>query len=112
MDDASDADAAVAMRPASERRESEREIDTSGADAGGDRDTLAGSPTASDLLQALRELIGDRRVPSAGSGDRWVMIPISRDLVLAGRRLRTDDLHALQRAADHLRFILLNGKRS
>ena len=86
--------------------------DTGTAEAGVEAETSVGSPTATDLLQALQELVGERRVPSAGSGDRWVTIPISRDLVLAGRRLRNDDLHALQRAADHLRFILLNGKRS
>lgn len=97
----------------------ETEIHPSGTESSDapDRDAaapadVAASPTATDLLRALRKLVGDRPVPSAGSGDRWVTIPISRDLVLAGRRLRNDDLHALQRAADHLRFILLNGKRS
>lgn len=112
VDDESGADAAVGMWPAIEPRESQGADETSGADAGGGGDLLAGSPTAADLLQALQELVGERRVPSAGSGDRWVTIPISRDLVLAGRRLRPDDLQALQRAADHLRFILLNGKRA
>lgn len=71
----------------------------------------AASPTATDFLAALQRLVGERRVPSAGSGDRWVTVPISRDLVLAGRRLRNDDLQALQRAADYLRFVLLNDNR-
>jgi hypothetical protein len=54
--------------------------------------------------------VGERTVPSAGSGDRWVTVPITRDLALAGRRLSLDEVQALQRAADYLRVLLLEQK--
>ena len=94
------------------RAEAEAEARTVAGEAGSrDRGGIPGGPTASDLLATLQSLVGERRVPSAGSGDRWVTIPISRDLVLAGRRLGKKEIQALQRAADYLRFVLLTGSR-
>lgn len=81
-----------------------------GSDVSGDSEPIPTGAAPDRLLAALKTVVGDRTVPSSGSGDRWVAIPITRDLLLAARRLRPEEQRSLQRAADYLRRILLDSK--